>query len=159
MCRDLQWGLTKKRDFITNQMVSCGSITLKQTSKDSKVAAFSEILLPLEDCTGMKRTLSFGATNSSFTSDASETEGEIGRGAKRRADNFSVRNKNHSRLYFHTRRTPSPTTAIILIPYPNPFRDSLHSSQIPSPTFPRSTVRVQLPSSCSRPCLSRLGTM
>ena len=39
-----------------------------------------------------------------------------------------MRNENHTRLYLYTRHTPSPTTAIILT-HPNPFRDSLRSSQ------------------------------
>jgi len=50
-------------------------------------------------------------------------------GAKRRADNVSVGNENYTRSYLCTRRTPPLNTAIILIPYPNPFRDSLRSSQ------------------------------
>ncbi|GMI08306.1 hypothetical protein TrRE_jg5399, partial [Triparma retinervis] len=75
VCRDLQWSLIKKRDFITHQTLSCGSITLKQTSKETRFAAFSEILLPLEDCTGMKRTPSSGGLNSSFSGEAApETE-------------------------------------------------------------------------------------
>jgi len=55
--------------------------------------------------------------------------GETGRGAKRRADNVSVRKENHSRLYLHARHPPYPTTAIILTHHPNLFRDSLWSSQ------------------------------
>ena len=58
-----------------------------------------------------------------------DEEVSIGRGAKRRAGNVSVRNENHTRLYLHTKRTPSLTTAIILTHHPNPFRDSLRSSQ------------------------------
>ena len=38
--------------------------------------------------------------------------------------------KTTTRLYLHTRCTPSPTTAIILTHHPNPFRDSLRSSQM-----------------------------
>ena len=37
--------------------------------------------------------------------------------------------ENHTRLYLRTRRIPSPTNAVILFPKPNPFRDSLCSSQ------------------------------
>jgi hypothetical protein len=64
-----------------------------------------------------------------------QSSGEIGRGAKRRADNVSVRNENHMRLYLQTRRTPSSTTAVNLTHHPNPFRDSLRSSKwVPSLT-------------------------
>ena len=56
-------------------------------------------------------------------------KGENERGAKRRADNVCVGNGNHMRSYLRTRRAPSPATAMILIPHPNPFRDSLRSSQ------------------------------
>jgi len=71
--------------------------------------------------------------------------GETGRGAKRRADNVSVRNENHTRFYLRTRHTPSPTTAIILSHHPNPFCDTLRSSQLrPSLRLP-STVTCTLP--------------
>ena len=36
---------------------------------------------------------------------------------------------NHTRSYFRTRHASSVTTSIIIIPRPNPFRDSLRSSQ------------------------------
>ena len=45
------------------------------------------------------------------------------------ADSVNVRNETHTRSYFRRRRAPSPTTTIILIPHPNPFCDSLRSSQ------------------------------
>jgi len=57
-------------------------------------------------------------------------KGEAERGTKRRAHTVSVMNEILSRSYFRTRHTSSVTTAIIIIPYPNPFRDSLRSSQL-----------------------------
>jgi len=63
------------------------------------------------------------------TQEEPQHEGEAERGAKRRADNVSVGNENYTGSYLRKRRTPNPTTAIILIPYPNPFHDSLRSSQ------------------------------
>jgi len=56
-------------------------------------------------------------------------EGEIGRGAKRRDDNVSVRNEICTVSYFYTRRASSVIVAVILVSKPNPFRDSLRSSQ------------------------------
>jgi len=53
----------------------------------------------------------------------------IGGEAERGADSVSIRNENHTRLYSRKRRTPSPTTIIILTDHPNPFRDSLRSLQ------------------------------
>jgi len=44
--------------------------------------------------------------------------------------NGSIGSENLTRSSFRTRRTPSPTTAINLIHNPNPFRDSLRSSQL-----------------------------
>jgi phosphoribosylaminoimidazole-succinocarboxamide synthase len=58
-----------------------------------------------------------------------EDIGEIRRGAKRLADNVSVENKSHAHLHFYTRRASSLIVAIVLIPHPNLFRDSLRSSQ------------------------------
>ena len=72
-----------------------------------------------------------------------KVEGEIGRGVKRRANNAIFGDENHTcsyfrtgcgggtctRSYFYTRRASFVTTAIILIPRPNPFCVSLHSSQ------------------------------
>jgi len=55
--------------------------------------------------------------------------GETKRGAKRRASNAISSNKYRVPSYIHTRCASFVNTAIILIPYPNPFRDSLHSSQ------------------------------
>jgi len=55
--------------------------------------------------------------------------GEIERGAKRRADNVSVRNEKCMRLYLRRRCIQFQNTAIILVPHPNPFRDSLRSSK------------------------------
>ena len=55
------------------------------------------------------------------------TGGEIGRGAKRRADNAITSGKNHTRLYFRTRRFSSVNSAIIPIPHRNPFCDLLRS--------------------------------
>ena len=43
--------------------------------------------------------------------------------------NGSIGSKNLTRSYFRTRRPPSPIDAMIFVPYPNPFLDSLHSSQ------------------------------
>jgi len=63
-----------------------------------------------------------------IVTDSVTSIGEILRGTKRRADNVSVRNEIHTRLYLHTRRTPSPTTAIILTHHPSHFCDSLRSS-------------------------------
>ena len=40
-----------------------------------------------------------------------------------------MENKSHAQSYFRTRRASSLITAIIPIPHPNPFRDSLRSSQ------------------------------
>jgi len=49
---------------------------------------------------------------------------------KRRAGNaIAGCRKNHTRSYLRTRCTPSPTDSVILFPKPNPFRDSLRSSQ------------------------------
>jgi len=56
-------------------------------------------------------------------------EGEIGRGAKQQAMNGSIGSKNLTRSHFSTRLALSPTDAIIIIHHPNPFRDSLRSSQ------------------------------
>ena len=56
-------------------------------------------------------------------------EGEIGQVAKRQANNAIASGKNHTHTYFCTRRAFSLTSTIILIPYLNPFRDSLRSSQ------------------------------
>ena len=43
--------------------------------------------------------------------------------------NGSVGSEHLARSYFRTRRAPSPTIAAIVVPHPNPFRDSLRSSQ------------------------------
>ena len=43
--------------------------------------------------------------------------------------NGSIGSENLTRSYFRTRRTPSPTDAIIIIHHPNAFRDSLRSLQ------------------------------
>ena len=59
-----------------------------------------------------------------------EGEGEIGRGAKRRVDNVSAGNERRAGSYFRTRCVSSVTTAIILAPHPNPFRDSRFASLI-----------------------------
>jgi len=48
-------------------------------------------------------------------------QGEIGRGAKRRADNASASGENHTRLYALTKRISPVTTTTTLIPHPNPF--------------------------------------
>ena len=56
-------------------------------------------------------------------------EGEIGRGTKRRAANVSVGNGSRAGSYFCKRYASSIITAIILVTRPNPFRDSLRSSQ------------------------------
>jgi len=56
-------------------------------------------------------------------------EGEAERGAKRRAKYAISSDKHYTRSYFFTRRASSLTTAIILVPHPNPFHDSLRSSQ------------------------------
>jgi hypothetical protein len=58
--------------------------------------------------------------------------GEIERGANRRVMNGCISSENLTRSYFRTKHTPSPTTAIILSRHPNPFRDSLRSSQHPA---------------------------
>lgn len=58
-CRDLRWSLTKGKDLVTNQVLSCGSITLRQTSKRDELSAFDVLLLPLEDCTGVRKSSSF----------------------------------------------------------------------------------------------------
>jgi hypothetical protein len=57
---NLQWSFTKKRDWVTKQILSCGSITLTQTGADPDYAGFPELLLPLERCTGIKRVDSMG---------------------------------------------------------------------------------------------------
>jgi len=57
-------------------------------------------------------------------------QGEAKRGAKRRANNAIFGDENYTYSYFHTRRASSVTTAIISIPYPNPFGDSLRLSQL-----------------------------
>ena len=51
------------------------------------------------------------------------------REAKRRASSAISSGETRARSYFRTRRASSITTAIILIPHPNPFRDSLRSLQ------------------------------
>jgi len=45
------------------------------------------------------------------------------------AENVSVVNENCTRPYLRTRRTSSPTKAMILIHNPNPLHNSLRSSQ------------------------------
>jgi len=55
--------------------------------------------------------------------------GETGRGAKRRPSNAISSDENRASSYFRTRHAPSVTNAIILTHHPNPFRDSLRSSQ------------------------------
>jgi len=59
---------------------------------------------------------------------AHRQQGEIGGGAKRRADNVGDRNKGHASSYFRTTRVSYVATTTIFIPHSNPFRDSLHSS-------------------------------
>jgi len=54
-------------------------------------------------------------------------KGEVGRGAKRRANNEIASGENPTHTYFRTRLASTVTTAAILIPHPNPFRDSLRS--------------------------------
>ena len=54
-----------------------------------------------------------------------DRKGEIGR-----AVNANDCDENHTRSYFRSRRACSDTIAFILIPFPNPFRDSFCSSQI-----------------------------
>ena len=59
------------------------------------------------------------------------------RGSEERSDKlptlkFSVENESHGGSYFRTRRATSVITAIIRVPNPNPFRNSLRSSQPPS---------------------------
>ena len=46
-----------------------------------------------------------------------------------RADNVGIGNENRIRSYLHTRCADDVTTAIILIHHPDPFGDSLRSSQ------------------------------
>ena len=46
-----------------------------------------------------------------------------------RADNAISRDETYTHSYFRTTPPPSLITAIIFIPRPNPFRDSLRSSQ------------------------------
>ena len=48
---------------------------------------------------------------------------------KRRASKAVSGDENRGRLYFHTRRVSSVTTAIVIFRYPNPFCDSLRSLQ------------------------------
>jgi len=59
--------------------------------------------------------------------------GEIRRGANRRANDAITSGKNPTRSYFSTRYNFTITTAVILTHHPNPFRDSLRSSQLTSP--------------------------
>jgi len=61
--------------------------------------------------------------------EGSDDSGEIALGAKRRADNDIASGENRTRSYFRRRRAVPITTAIILTHRPNPFRDSLRSSQ------------------------------
>jgi len=89
---------------------------------------------------------SVGCRSGDLADISSMRGGEIGRGAKRRADNVSVRNEILTRWYLHTRRTSSPTTAIILTDHSNPFRDSLRSSQAWT-TWPSTTGTSRLPKS------------
>jgi len=55
--------------------------------------------------------------------------GEAKRGAKRRASNAISSHENRVSLYFRTRHASSVIKAITLTHNPNPFRDSLRSSQ------------------------------
>ena len=74
--------------------------------------------------------------------------GEIGRGSKQRAKMpFLTTKTTRARTSVHP---PTPIiTTIILVPRPNPFRDSLRSSLCPSPrpslrSSPRSSPRPSL---------------
>jgi len=58
---------------------------------------------------------------SKFILIAGNTAGEV---------RFCVGNESRARSYFHTRRASSVSTAVNLTHYPNPFRDSLRSSQV-----------------------------
>ena len=83
--------------------------------------------------------------------DAEAKEGEIGRGAKRRAANVSTGNESHASSYFRTRRASPVIRAIILVPHPNPYCDLLRSSQRVQPTITASSrssngTRPPLPS-------------
>ena len=70
-----------------------------------------------------------GTVKAYFTMTSIENIGEIGLRAKRQANNAISSNKNRASSYFRTPPPPSVNTAIIFIPHPNPFCDSLRSSQ------------------------------
>jgi len=57
------------------------------------------------------------------------TWGKWGPDTGETADNVNVRNEVCAVSYFCTRRASSVTTAIMFIPYPNPFGDLLRSLQ------------------------------
>ena len=75
-------------------------------------------------------SLSSSPTTSTQGSVAQPKEGEIGRGAKRRADNDIPSGENCTRSHFSTRCASPVTTAIILTHDIKPFCDSLRSSQV-----------------------------
>jgi len=68
----------------------------------------------------------------SWQSEAMLGTGEAERGAKGQANNAISSDENHTRSYFLTSRTPSPTNAVVLTHYPTPLCDSLRSSQATS---------------------------
>jgi len=87
-------------------------------------------------------------------------EGEIGQGVKRRAGNVRAADESRAGSYVRTRCASSITTEIILVPHPNPFRDSLRSSQLWTiitraissgpPIFSTCPLCVQTPRQCRR---------
>ena len=63
----------------------------------------------------------------------------------RQADNAIVSDKKRTRSYFSTRRAFLLSTTIILTLHPNPFRDSLHSSQLGKPNDDSIKARYNTP--------------
>ena len=78
-------------------------------------------------------SIRFTVNRQDVTSTAQQTmwTGEIGRGAKRRAEKAIACGKNRTRSHFSPGRASFVTTALILTHLSNPFRDSLRSSQTP----------------------------
>ena len=79
--------------------------------------------------------------------------GEAERGAKRQANNAIENGDNPARTYFHARCASSITTAIIPTHHPNPFRNSLRSSQLPSSGPPWITQALWVINQPRRSCL------